>query len=142
MPDIPGQPRGGTHPPPPLLRLLRGRVSPPRGFPLTPQRDFRVSIGGGFHGSFNPIPRPWESENYMVITTPEASRGGMCWVVLETLGYVGKVGAQDGVRGEFLRWNTLRQRDFRGWLGAHCDLSPMPAECLKTYNSICWPQEL
>ncbi len=78
----------------------------------------------------------------MVITTPEASRGGMCWVVLETLGYVGKVGAQDGVRGEFLRWNTLRQRDFRGWLGAHCDLSPMTAVCLKTYNSICWPQEL
>ncbi len=101
--------RGGGHTPLPRCCGYcagRGGVSPPRGFPLTPQRDFRVSIGGGFHGSFNPIPRPWESENYMVITTPEASRGGMCWVVLETLGYVGKVGAQDGVRGEFLRWNT------------------------------------
>ena len=62
------------------------------------------TLDGCLAASSDPIPRPWESDNYMVTTAPEASWAGICLVVSETLGHVGRKGAQDEVRGEFLRW--------------------------------------
>ena len=48
---------------------------------------------------WDPIPRSWNLEFYMVITAPEASWGVSFLVVLETLGHVSYKGTQDRGKG-------------------------------------------
>ncbi len=84
--------------------LTRGAVGIPTVLPpLFPKGTFGESFGP----VCNPLPRSWNREFYVAFTAQDAFWETSFWMILVTLADMGWKGVQDGVRGEFLRWNTL-----------------------------------
>ncbi len=63
-----------------------------------------MRAGGALHPGLRSPRPPEESEFYMVFTAPTPLLGEILLMLLETFDYMGWEGAQDGARGQFLRW--------------------------------------